>query len=275
MRRAHLVGMPGLARHPARAAGAELQHRFLRRRAGEDAVAARVMALQHVFRDLPGLLVEHRRSFDRVEAKRAQRLSLVAERVQVPVVTIVHEPLWRHVALEHLAVLPPLVTQVQAPACQHGGRQRAEVCRYHAARAHRQDPDASRDVFGRVLAAFEQALEALAQRRDHFAEHARLQVAEQAVHREQRLQLIGREPEAGQLPQLAVCNLGIESVGLLLPVEDDRRMHAVAQVFEVALERGARHAKFGHEILRAHVAAAAQQVLDLVKALGAFHGESL
>ena len=105
--------------------------------------------------------------------------------------------------------------------------------------AHAEHADAARDVVGGVLARFEQLLEALAQRGDQLRQHAGLQVGDQLVHGEQRAQLLGVEPQARQLPERAVLDLVVEAVGLLLAVVEDRGVEAVAQVVEVALERGA------------------------------------
>ena len=230
------------------------------------------MAFERVVADLLHCLVRHHhRRLDGVEPECPQRLPLVAPGIEVPVVPVVHEPLRRHLTVEHLAVLPTLVTQLEALAREHRRGDRAEVGRSHAPRSHRQDLDAPRDVLCRMLARIEQALQPLAQRRDQFTEHARLQVAEQAVHRQQRLQLVRREPEARQLPQLAVGDGGIEAVGFLVAVVHDRRVHAIPQVLEVALEGRARDAEFFQEVLRADEVAAPQQVLDLVEAFGPFH----
>ena len=184
------------------------------------------------------------------------------------------ETLRRDLALERLACLAAVMADAQAPAGQQRGRKDAEVRRFDGAGAHRQDAHAARDVGGRVLPGFEQLVQPLSQRADLFGQHAGLEIGDQAVHGEQCTQLVGAEPEPGQLPERAVGHLVIEAVGFLVAVEGDRRVEAVAQVFEVALEGGARDLERVQELLGADVAPRLQQLLDAVEAFQAFHGEA-
>ena len=69
---------------------------------------------------------------DGVEPERPQRLPLVAPRIQVPVVAVVHEPLRRDLAVDDFAVLATLVTQTEALACEHCRGDRPEVSGRHA-----------------------------------------------------------------------------------------------------------------------------------------------
>ena len=219
-------------------------------------------------------LVDDDGALDRIDRERAQRLALVAEGVEVPVVAVVDEALRRDLALERVAVLATRVAELEAAACEQRGREHAEVAGLDRAGAHAEHADPVGDVVGGVLARFEQFLESLAQRRHQFRQHARLQVGDQLVHRQQRAQLLGVEPQAGQLPERAVLDLVVEAVGLLVTVVEDRGVEAVAQVVEVALERGARDFELLHELLGAHEAARLQQLLDPVEAFEAFHGSA-
>ena len=63
-----------------------------------------------------------------------------------------------------------------------------------------------------------------------------------------------------------------KAIGVVIAVVDDGRIHAVAQVLQVALERGARDLQLSLQGLKRHPAARLDQQLDPVKAFSAVHG---
>ena len=105
-------------------------------------------------------------------------------------------------------------------------------------------------------------------------QHARLQVGEQRIHRQQRLYFAGIEPQARQLKLLGAV-LDLVAIAAPFAVPDDRRREAVAQVFEVALEGRRRHLERVEKLLAADDALVAQQLVDEMKTFGTIHGDSL
>jgi hypothetical protein len=135
--------MPDFTRHPACAFDTEEQHGLLRLAAGENSVTAGELAIERLIGHVLGRLFSDRRGFDRVDAERAQGLALVAPRIEVPVVPVVHEPLRRDLALERLVLLASPMPYAQPPSGQQRRAECAEVRRFDFARADRQDPDAA------------------------------------------------------------------------------------------------------------------------------------
>ena len=188
-----------------------------------------------------------------------------------------HQTLRRHRAFGHLAAGAHPVLQVDPLApCQRAtdglevpGRDRPPGRRHHL--------DAANQIAGLRVAGAQHAVELVQQRLKVPGQHAPLvQAADQLVHRQQRMDLAFGEPQAGQfVPHLAlVASVRVEAVAVGEAVVDDGRVHALAQVFQVALQRGTTHAQLVHQVGERHAAPGADQQLDLVEALGTVHGGS-
>src|SRR6185295_12178985 len=131
-------------------------------------------------------------------------------------------------------------------------------------------PDALLDLLPRRLAA-EHRAHAVLQRLDVRLEKPRLQLGEERVHGEERVRLVGREPQPRQLVARARPRLA-EAVAVRLAVVLDRRVEAAAHVLDVALEGRGRHpqgsAKSGKGYRPSPLF---QQSIDLVEAFEALH----
>src|SRR5436190_1160457 len=101
---------------------------------------------------------------------------------------------------------------------------RAGMLGWRAAALGLEDADALLDVLPRRLAA-EDGAQALLQRSDVRLEQPGLQLGEQAVHAEERVGLVGREPQARQLVARPRTRLA-EAVAVRLAVVLDRRAGA-------------------------------------------------
>jgi hypothetical protein len=97
---------------------------------------------------------------------------------------------------------------------------------------------------------------------------------DQLMHRQQRVDLSLGKPQAGQfvlhLPSVARIGHG-EPVAIAVAVIDDGRIEPLAQVLEVALQRGAADAELVHQVGEGHAAAVADQQFDFVEALSSIH----
>jgi hypothetical protein len=137
----------------------------------------------------------------------------------------------------------------------------------HRALADAVDQHALADLVGGVFGRAEQLVEARDERFDVRCEDAAgVEVGEEVLHREQRVDLLVGEPQAGQL-KLGPARLGrVEAVAAEIAVGHDRHVHRVAQAGDVALEGGWRcferfeegtaayHPPFGEELADADTA---------------------
>ena len=114
-------------------------------------------------------------------------------------------------------------------------------------------------------------LQAGLERGDVRPEQARLNVLEQVLHHQQGVDFRGIEPEAGQLELRRVSCRRREVVAAGVAIEDDGRVHPVAQVLEIALDRRAGNAERFLDLLEGGEPVFVQQLLDLVEALGTVH----
>jgi hypothetical protein len=103
------------------------------------------------------------------------------------------------------------------------------------------------------------------------ADHAvGVQLAQQLVRHQQRVQLPLAEPHPRQLALLA-AGLGDYSIAVREPVVLDRCAELVAQVLQVALQGGRRDLELLEQRLEVHMPAVADEHLDLVDAGGLGH----
>src|SRR2546426_8926236 len=132
-----------------------------------------------------------------------------------------------------------------------------------------EDADALLDVLPPGLAA-EDGAQAIPQRPDVRLEEAGLQLGEERVHAEERVRFAGVEPEAWQLVARTRARSS-EAVAVRLAVVLDRRVEALAHVFEIALHARARHAEHFLEGRERNHLSILQELVDLVEALESFH----
>ena len=69
---------------------------------------------------------------------------------------------------------------------------------------------------------------------------------EQVLHGEQRGGLGHIKPQPGKLDPPCLTALPAETVTVRLAVVDDRRLHAAAQILQIALQRRTRNFKFAY-----------------------------
>ncbi len=92
------------------------------------------------------------------------------------------------------------------------------------------------------------------------------------LHGQQGMDFRGVEPQARQLVLAARARGAVlEAVTARLAVPDQRAVEAVAQVLDVALERGGRDFQDFEQLGEAHQLALADELVDLVEAFGAIH----
>ena len=102
---------------------------------------------------------------------------------------------------------------------------------------------------------------------------AGVQVRQQLLHREQRVDLVGVEPQAGQFVLRAgKLRSSVEPPAVALAVEYQRGIHAVAQVRQVALQRGGRDTQLNQQRCLVQAVASVELALQAVKPFGLAHG---
>src|SRR5688500_18589390 len=88
--------MPGILRDPLRTLGPESKHGDVGCGAGENAVAGLELAVEIFIGHVARGLVHELGLAHLIERERAKRISMVAPRIEVPVVAVVDEPLRRY-----------------------------------------------------------------------------------------------------------------------------------------------------------------------------------
>ena len=114
--------------------------------------------------------------------------------------------------------------------------------------------------------------QALEQRLHVRPQQAGLEILEQLLHGEQRVDLLRAEPQAGQLLHL---RLRIEAVTVVLAIPDDGDVQPRAQILQIALEGGGGDFQLVANAACAHHLVAMNELLNLVEALGAIHAQNL
>jgi hypothetical protein len=164
----------------------------------------------------------------------------------------------------------------QALAPQQRRADLREVVQRHPALGRGDDLHPLVHLVDRAVVGAEQRGQPGLQRPDVRAEQpAGVQVRQQVLHGDQGVDLRSVEPQPGQFVlATAALRLGV-AVAAGLAVPDDRRVQPVAQVFQVALDRGPGHLQLLQEVAESHQPALAEQLVDLVEALGAVHDGGL
>jgi hypothetical protein len=181
----------------------------------------------------------------------------------------VHQLLGRHGARHGLVGFAVVVRQVQAQAAQRGGGHGFERRRGQAALPGVHQAYALAQASAVHIHIVQEVGQAFFQRPQFVGQHAGCKTAQQVLQRGQRHQLIGREPQAGQL--LAPVT-GYQPVATQRTVIFHRYVQAFAQVGHVALQGGNGDAQHGHQLVAADGVAAGQQAFVAIEAVNVFHG---
>ena len=156
---------------------------------------------------------------------------------------------------------------------QQGRADGLEVRQVHAARGRADDAHPLPDFLGGVVGRAQQTVQSGHQRLDVGRQQSALvEVGHQVLHGQQGMDFRGVEPQARQFELAAgVRGAALVAVAARLAVPDQRAVEAVAQVLDVALERGRRHFQCILQFGEGHQLALADQLVDLVEAFGAVH----
>ena len=212
---------------------------------------------------------------DGVHREGAQPVAQVAPGVEVPVVAVVHEALRGDLALGGLVGAAGVVADDQALAAQQRRADGLEMIEVEFARADGLDADAAVHLLGGVVGGAEQPREAREQRLDLRPQQpAGVEVGEQVLHGEQRVDLLGGEPEAREFVLGAdALALHLDAVAAQRPVEDDWSVEAILEVIEIPLAGGPRDTEPLLQLVAGDEAAASQDLVDLLDAFECAHGE--
>ena len=239
--------------------------------AGEDPIARTEVAIEGEVGDLARRLVDHRRVADAVEGEASQCVAQVAPGVEVPVLAVVHEALRREGAFEGVVPRPAVVHDMHPAAREQRLADGLELARADLAAGGVQDPHAPRHFRGCPDITAEQSAGPVDQRLDVRAEQARVHLLEQLTEREEGPELGLVQPQPGE----GVARRGRgrlrEPVPARLPIPCDRGVQPVAEILEVALERGARDFELLEKRLDRDHPPLAQQGIDPVEAFGPVH----
>ncbi len=132
--------------------------------------------------------------------------------------------------------------------------------------------DTSSRLLDRMVAVFQQRLDACAQRLNMGFEKAGFDVRQQVLHGQQRVRFGVVKPDTGQLKPWTSRSVLVEPVTALLAIVNDGGAQAVAHVLEVAFERGGRDAELLQQFLAGNDLSCLQQLCDLIETFGAVHG---
>ena len=138
-----------------------------------------------------------------------------------------------------------MVGDEQSLAAQEGGADPLELGEIHFSRRHGEDAHPPAHFLGRVVGRAHEAVQAGHQGLHVGTEQAALiEAGEQMLHGQQGVDFPGVEPETGQfeLPAgVRVAGRGSSGIAVAAcrTVPDDGGIEAVAQIQQVALERGA------------------------------------
>ncbi len=266
-----LARMPSLAGHPAGALGGEAQAGGPGLAPGEDAVTGTQLRVQGAVRDSTGPGVEHPGITDGIHAKGAQRPFSVVPRIQVPVVAIVDQALGRDLPPGVLVPQAVVVGDVQALPFQHRVGDDGKMLGLPRAGRLGKHAHPARDFLVGVVMLFQQRPDTLLQRAHVGSKPIGLQVLQQGVKSQKRVDFRAVEPQTGQLVTGRV-GIGVdEAVAAPLPVVGNRRVQALPHVFQVAAEGGIGHAQHLLEPACGHDAVRVQQLVYFVKTLRAVH----
>ena len=263
--------MPDLFGHPARPLRRELEGGPGLGCPVEDAVTHTHRFFDGFVCNLFGVSGQYLQPWDGVYAEAAQVIAQVAPGVQVPVVAVMHQALWRHLTLGGLAVLPAKVPDFQALPGQGGGSYRLEGFGLHHPLAGVHDADAAGHIQAGEAVLGHQLAQALLERLELGAQQPRFELLQQLLDGDQGQQLLLVEPQARQFGVVVALAQGVATG---ITVKLDGHMQLVTQLGDVSLESGARDFQPRHQILGRHGPAPDQQAFVLVQPHHLTHGQS-
>lgn len=179
----------------------------------------------------------------------------------------------RHLALAAFAATLGQIGDVQTLAPQQGGADALEMRQFEATLADTRHQHAATDFLGRIGRAAEQRVQTRHQRLDvRRQDAAGVEVGEQMLHGQQRMDLRRREPQAGQFIGFAdpPAILG-EAVTAGQAVVDDGRIEPVAHIDEIAPQGGARDLQRRLQRAEGHRRPLAEQLVDAAEPFGLVH----
>jgi hypothetical protein len=185
--------------------------------------------------DLFGRRLKHLDLSDGIQAEDAQVVPQMAPGVQEPVVTVVHQPLWRYFPRGGDAVLAVEVPDFEALAGHGGSGYRFKEFGFHNAFAGADDADAPGHILGAQAMLVHQLGQSRLQRPQLGAKQAGLKLFQQLLNGDQGQDFTLAEPQAGQF---FIGVVQVQRVAAKFVVERDGHMQLVAQFGNVALERG-------------------------------------
>ncbi len=132
------------------------------------------------------------------------------------------------------------------------------------------DADPAGDLGAGIVGTAQKATEAAEKRLDVRTEQAAaVQVGEQVLHRQEGVDFFRAEPQARQFELgTEIVVVGFEAVAALIAVEDHRGAEGVAQVADIAGQRGAGDTQIVLQVVGGDGVPVAEQAAELVKAVG-------
>jgi len=181
-----LLRMPVFIGHPARRVRRKTDRRPRLGLAGKNSVAVGQVRIEFSRITILRRHIENLRVIDTIQREAAQRVATVIPRIQIPVVAIVCEALWRYLALGRLRRRTCAITETQTLAPQHRASDIAKHRFVDLARLARDHTNAFQRQRGAVAVIRHQPLDARAQRRQRAGENARAGATDQFLQRDQR-----------------------------------------------------------------------------------------
>ena len=215
-----------LGGNPAGALGGEVERGPAHFAAGEDAVAGAEGGIEPAFRNIAGRGIDNFYGFDGVDRKTSQLFTQMAPGIEIPVVAVVGEALWRDLALAGGAVAACAVVDTKALAFHQRCGNGREVLGGTGPGRSAENVDTPGNVFAGSGHRLEHAGEAVAQRADVFGQNAAgVESGEQLLHAEQSVNFASREPDAGQF---VAFDAAVDTVRVSLAIMNDWHIHPVA-----------------------------------------------
>ena len=196
----------------------------------------------------------------------------MAKGIEVPVVSVVDQLLWRDLPLGLFVRAFVEMTDLQASSHQERIGYGAEDLLVDGAPGQRKHPNPRREFVRIDATRFEHLLQSLFQRIDLVGKYrVGLECREQLRHAQKRQDLPVAQPKAGKGVRGGVLAGSLESVSVEFPVPDDRRTEAVSEVFQIPPECRSRNLKGRKKGPDRYGFARRQKRLDLVETLGSVH----
>ena len=236
-----LVGVPPLRRHPTSGFRGEFERRPLDLAAGEDAVAAAQVLIELGLQDFLRFGVPELGMLDGVDGEAPEVVAQVAPSVEVPIVAVVDEALRGDFAFGGAVFAAVVVPDEEPRTLEEGRRDDAEPGGVTFSALGLEDADPLLDFLPGMITAPEDSAQPLDQCAGLGAEVAGLEVAKELEGGEEGVDFGGVEPETGELVTGAGAGFA-ETIGVDISDVFDRGVEAVAHVYEVALQSGARYA---------------------------------